>query len=519
MLRSIRWYILGLTIITGLALLLRFFELDSTPPGYTWDEMSITYNAWSIKEWHRDENAIFMPLSFRSFGDYKPPVFIYLMSGIFLITPLDPFYTRLVASLFGFGTAILGGVLAHSLARFITSESDYRIRVGIIVYAFVAISPWSVHLSRIGFEQNMTVFLITLGVLLITVENATFKNLVGGFLTLILSLYTFHTAKIVVPLLIGWWLLYFAPRLQRRLKKRVIVLLALLVFGILPIIYEMLTVSGLARASALIIFNANSGLNSAVEGISQLVGNMYGQLSPQFWLQGWDKAAQRNAVTGIAPMYPLTYLLLIVAIIWSIISKTRLRQMWRWWFLVIIGMAPALLSWNTPNYLRSLWSIIPLSFIFSLFIIEIITHPSIHRIRFSLIIGLLALYGYSIINFTHYYFGPEYEARAAAEFQYGYEQLFQTLKKYDGNGKQIIISEFYGQPYIYALVYNRIHPQNYQFGALNRYRFIGLEYGQRLENNAVYAAASHEIDPTDPRVVEVIKAPKSDTILWVIAQT
>src|SRR5258708_12008451 len=71
-------YKLIFVAILLLSIFLRFYKLGSFPPGFTWDEAAIGYNAWGILTVHRDEWLSRMPLSFRSFGDYKSPLAIYI---------------------------------------------------------------------------------------------------------------------------------------------------------------------------------------------------------------------------------------------------------------------------------------------------------------------------------------------------------------------------------------------------------------------------------------------------------
>ncbi|MCJ7740040.1 hypothetical protein MUP32_01830, partial [Candidatus Microgenomates bacterium] len=54
-----------------LAFILRFWQLGSVPQSLDWDEASLGYNAYSIMKTGRDEYGSFLPLSIRSFGDYK----------------------------------------------------------------------------------------------------------------------------------------------------------------------------------------------------------------------------------------------------------------------------------------------------------------------------------------------------------------------------------------------------------------------------------------------------------------
>ena len=69
--------ILGLIII--LAVFLRFYYIEKIPNGLYSDEASYGYNAFSILETGKDEYGNFMPLAFRSFGDYKAPLYIYFL--------------------------------------------------------------------------------------------------------------------------------------------------------------------------------------------------------------------------------------------------------------------------------------------------------------------------------------------------------------------------------------------------------------------------------------------------------
>src|SRR5262249_59232650 len=58
----------------------------SNPPGYHRDEAALSYNAYTIATSGRDEDGAFLPLFFRSYGDYKSPLYPYLLAGIFKIT-------------------------------------------------------------------------------------------------------------------------------------------------------------------------------------------------------------------------------------------------------------------------------------------------------------------------------------------------------------------------------------------------------------------------------------------------
>src|SRR5947208_1068171 len=87
--------------IVFLTIVLRFFQLGVNPPSLDWDEASMGYNAYSILKTGADEYGNALPLSFRSFDDYKPPVYIYLTVPAIAIFGLNEFAVRLPAAVIG----------------------------------------------------------------------------------------------------------------------------------------------------------------------------------------------------------------------------------------------------------------------------------------------------------------------------------------------------------------------------------------------------------------------------------
>ncbi len=68
--------LIALTII--LALVFRVYNFGHIPPGVTDDESALGYNAYSLLLSGRDQYQMRLPLVFRSLGDFKPPVYMYL---------------------------------------------------------------------------------------------------------------------------------------------------------------------------------------------------------------------------------------------------------------------------------------------------------------------------------------------------------------------------------------------------------------------------------------------------------
>ena len=61
-----------------LASILRFYQLGNIPRGMSWDEVAIGYNGYGIATVRRDEWLNRLPITFKSFGDFKAPLAIYI---------------------------------------------------------------------------------------------------------------------------------------------------------------------------------------------------------------------------------------------------------------------------------------------------------------------------------------------------------------------------------------------------------------------------------------------------------
>ena len=59
------------------SLFLRAIWWSKFPPGFTADEATMGYDAYSLLKTGKDQFGTSWPLAFRSFGDYRPPLHIY----------------------------------------------------------------------------------------------------------------------------------------------------------------------------------------------------------------------------------------------------------------------------------------------------------------------------------------------------------------------------------------------------------------------------------------------------------
>lgn len=184
--------LLGIVI---LAFALRTIGLFNHPAGFTPDEASFGYDAYSILKTGSDQWGKTFPLVLESFGDGKMPLLAYLTIPSVAILGLNEFAVRLPNAIFG--------SLAVLAAYFLTFEATKRYRAAIIAALLLAVSPWGIAMSRGAFEANLTVLLLPLALYFYLKGKKNSKYLVLAALIAGINMFSYHSARLVTPLLFG----------------------------------------------------------------------------------------------------------------------------------------------------------------------------------------------------------------------------------------------------------------------------------------------------------------------------
>ncbi len=218
---------LALAAALALGAALRLDRLAETPAGLFADEAAIAANAWAIGASGRDLAGVRLPLysrlrSFEISGDYgvvSQPVFQYASVPFVRLLGRTPWAARLPAVAFGLlgiaGTCLLGSAL-------------FGRRVGIAAAALLAVAPWHVHLSRVGFEAVSLPALLALGAWQLVRGLERPRGLAIGAGLLALATYAYPVGRVFVPLLVAGFALAYGRRI---LAQRRALALALLVFA------------------------------------------------------------------------------------------------------------------------------------------------------------------------------------------------------------------------------------------------------------------------------------------------
>src|SRR3989344_6298546 len=189
-----KYKIIFLLILISAALL-RVLWLNKYPPALSWDEISHGYTAYSILKTGHDEWGQLLPLSnFKAYGDYPLVANMYFMIPTIALMGLNEVSVRLPGAIFGILTVIASCYLAYGVTK--------SKKISLLTALLSAFEPWNWFLNRFAAQSNLSVFFLTAS------AAAFFNREKSKYLTplsilfLGLTLYSYHTTRIVSPLIL-----------------------------------------------------------------------------------------------------------------------------------------------------------------------------------------------------------------------------------------------------------------------------------------------------------------------------
>ena len=437
-----------LLVIIVLAFILRIYRLDQVPPSLYWDEASLGYNAFSISQTLRDEHGVFLPVTnFAAFGDYKPVGYIYAIVPFVKVFGLSEWAVRFPSA--------LAGTLLVLVAYFLIEKK----KIALLAALFVAVSPWSLQMSRAGFEANLATLFSGLGVLFFLKKSFPLSAIFFA-----LAMYTFNTHRIFVPMLVvGLSILYF--------QKKLVIFYLVLFILLLPLIPHLLSPEGKLRFNEVswvnnlsIIQKSNKQIeangnvwwakiiyNRRVYFVGEFSKHYLDHLRPDFLFESGDVNPRLSVrTTGI--MYWLDLPLLILGLIFLIKKRTKLSAVLIFWLL--IAPIPAAFARETPHALRIL-NILPVPQIISAMGLYYLVQK-----QKKLVIILAVILSVSVYLYLKSYY-VDYPKKYDMDWQYGYKQAVEYVSGIQDNYEKVNVTGFYGRPYIYFLFYNKYSPEKY----------------------------------------------------------
>lgn len=474
-----------LAVILILAVSLRLVVLDRVPPSLNWDEVSMGYTAYSLLETGKDEWGEPFPLLFRSYGEWKSPVYIYLLVPFIKVIGLNAWAVRLPAALAGIAAVYLTYLLGRKL---------YTDKIGLLAALLLAVSPWHLMLSRPGYEAGVALALVLTGIynLLHAFEpKASLRYALISSLAFGLAPHTYNSAKVFVPLIVFFLLYHLRPKLS--LRPLAVIGFVLFIFA-LPLLLNLSSGKAQGRYKQVGITTDAELTTDFYEyrktfpmpaPVNRLIFSKYSYflvkgfqnwsayLSPSFLLTEGGPRPQHNI-----PYRGVLYFAEGLLVVTGLFALRRFSGLARYFPLAIIafGLIPAAITKDAYHVLRSLLTLPGWQLLAALGVTRLAqAKPAFPP-------WLKKLYFLEVVVFLFLYF-LWYPRAFAKDWQYGYSETVRYAVANQDKYHNIIFTKWYGEPQLFVAFYGKLDPVEYQrFNReLIRYEELSLPWLDQLE--------------------------------------
>lgn len=525
-------FIILAIIITLFGFFSRLLRLGSVPISLHWDEAALGYNAFSILKTGRDEYGQLLPLIFKSFGDYKPGLYVYLTAISEAIFGLNEFAIRLPSALFG----SLAIFLLFLVVKELFSGFKGREAVALIASFVLATSPWHYHYSHGAWEVNVFMTFLLLGIwLFLKAEKENQRFYYFSALALGLCFYLYQGAKMVTPLIV-FGLLLFSWKKAAKASSRTLVFSAI-ILGLmaLPIFFSAFLGGAGGRLKVMSLFSyprpakevetiAHEGGTSPQSLEFQIfhgpliyytrgvVGRYLNHFSARFLFFEGDWSNPRHSVPHAGVLNHLSIFFLPLGAYFLVKEKIKNQNLL--WYWLLIGPLPAALSWDIVQATRAFFLVFPFAVIVAFGIY--FTCQFVKKWPFFLKWGAISILGLGwLFSFVFYLdqFFVHAPVAYSQDWLYGYKETVNFIKDKTKDYDQVVFTQKYGQPYIYYLFYTAYDPKRYQVQAkLTEHPEGDVGRVERLDNiffrdiywpsdrsikNTLYIGATYELPLKD----------------------
>lgn len=458
------WVLISILLI---AAFLRLLNLGSVPPALTPDEAALGYNAYSIIHTARDEFGKLLPIVFKSFGDYKPGLYVYFDIPFVAALGLSEFSTRL--------PSVVSGILIVWLIYKICYIWIGK-KIGYFAAFVAATNPYLIYFSRGAWEANVSLMLTLAGIYLFLKALYKPRFLVFSAILFALTFLMYQGAKLSTTIVLG---LLIATNWKEFWKIRPKYLFKSAMLGLilsLPILLSLFN----GQAQRLTIFSIFSYPRPQAEiqmyqdgyftlfhsdqlnYFRMVMSRWFNFYSGQFLFFAGDTANPVHTPPYQGVLLLVDFIFLPIGLFTIFKSKVVSRKVL--WFIVgwlVFAPFSAAISRDQTNAVRSLNAAIPLVIIISLglnSVAEWLNGRMAKWLTFSLI------FTFYLLPFT--YFLDSYFIHLPAHnsnfWRYGYREAISYLIPIESKYQHIIFEQSFNQPYIYFLFYKQYDPYKWQ---------------------------------------------------------
>ncbi|HKB88319.1 MAG TPA: glycosyltransferase family 39 protein [Patescibacteria group bacterium] len=503
-------------IVLAISFLIRVASVTNFPVGFNADEASFGYDAYSILHTGRDQWGNLLPIVLKSFGDYKSPVYGYLDVPFIAIFGLNVFATRF--------PNVLVGTLAVLFVYLLTKElfEKYKNNLGIndtfspaIVTAFLlAVNPWAVMMSRGAFEANLITLFLPAGIYFFLKGLKHSKFFIWSAIFFGISLFTYHSAKLITPLVIIGLFVIFYKDLKRIGFRKLFLSLVIFIIFCIAIAYSF-TLGGGARISErsitqgaleegaeakikLIQMGKNPIVSKILHNKYQVVANRFTTnyiqyFSPRFLFTKGAAEFYYGMVANVGTIYIFEGILLFGLIPVLLNKKSRLVLLPIIVWLLIAPLPAALASGTgySGNRAEGMLPVLQILEGFGFIGWTLFLRGKKFSVLPTLVFCIFSIY--QIFIFKSDYFKPQ-PNNVNGQMLYGNLDMANYLHE-NSNGRNVILSRSLSEPQIFIAFSSKLPPSDYQKNTKNwNFDKSGLSWLDQLPS---YSLANYTIRSFD----------------------
>ncbi len=392
--------------------------MGEIPAGIHPDEESHGYNAFSLLETGKDRYGQSLPILFRSFGSYQPPLYTYLS-----ILPVKVFGNTIFSARFLSATAGVSLVWITYLFALQIFNDRYKKKLALISAFIIAISPWSIFFNRLTAEGSLGVTVFTLSILffIYSLKKRIFFPI--ACLALGLSTHAYYSERIISILFLPIFILLYRDYLFKNNKRWILIGFAIFLVTLIP--HLMIASSG-ALTRRLAQVGLLSGGYTGVDVIKKYV--TYFSPANLFFDTG-ENLGRLSSDMGVFYNWLIIPFFAGIRFVNKYLSKGFLKLLISLFLLTPVSAALTGDSFYPLRILDLIW-------LFSLIIsMGVFSIYEVFPKKITLVL-LISAFIISIISFYISYF-VLFKYERAKDYGYGYVSLMNYLKKYPNY--QIII--------------------------------------------------------------------------------
>ena len=471
---------LAIAMVVIVGSIIRIHALGTNPPGLFCDEASNGYDAYCLLETGRNRLGTQWPLFFPTLETINEGLYRYLMVPSVAVFGLTELAVRLPAALAGTLTILL----LFSAVR-LTVEP----RVAFLSAAVLAISPWHIVMSRVGFRAVLLPLLMLVAV--VAAERGRARShwfLISG-LAVGLSMHTYVAAALFVPPVAAAWIWRCRNELKRSLG---IGLASAAVAGAVaaPVVMMWVSPIGMARPSLLL-----------VDSPWQFVVNYGSYFSPSFLFFDGDPNL-RHGVPGLGQLHIIEMVTISVGMF---VLLRRWRKTYPWIVWVLASPLASALT-EPAQALRSVSLAVGLAVVSATGIDTLVRLAPDRRIRIVVTAGLALIVGINVATFGVLYF-IDYPELSIGAWQYGFRDALAIAQT--AEWPCVYLSHELFASHLLVLFYTKWPPADYQSRAqpandggdaeivgyqLGKYQIADLEQPLTVRDRCLVIATPWDVD-------------------------